>query len=122
MQTVIDNHQAEPAPQLQKGQVCWYLPVFGVYHPQKTGKIRVVLDSSTQYEGISLNDVLLSGPNLNNTLVGVLLRFRREQIAITADVEQMFYCFKVREDHWTYQTPQVRKRHKLHWSLQGALD
>lgn len=102
MQKVIDNHQAEPASQLQQGQGCWYLPIFGVYHPQKPRKIRVVFDSSSQYKGVSLNDVLLSGPNLNNTLLGVLLRFRREQIAITADVEQMFYCFKVREDHRTF--------------------
>ena len=99
MQKVIDNHQAEPAPRLQPGQECWYLPTFGVYHPQKPGKIRVVFDSSAEYKGTSLNDALLSGPNLNNTLIGVLLRFRREQIAVTADVEQMFYGFKVREDH-----------------------
>lgn len=99
MQKVLDNHQAEPAPPLQPGQECWYLPTFGVYHPQKPGKIRVVFDSSTVFKGTSLNDMLLSGPNLNNTLVGVLLRFRREQIAITADIEQMFYGFKVREDH-----------------------
>ena len=99
MQKVINNHQAEPAPQLQPGQECWYLPTFGVYHPQKPGKIRVVFDSSAEYKGTSLNDALLSGPNLNNTLIGVLLRFRREQIAVTADVEQMFYGFKVREDH-----------------------
>lgn len=46
-----------------------------------------------------MNDMLLSGPNLKNTLVGVLLMFRWEQIAITADIEQMFFGFKVREDH-----------------------
>jgi len=102
MEKVIDNHQAEPAPQLQPGQECWYLPTFGVYHPQKPGKIRVVFDSSAEYKRTSLNDTLLSGPYLNNTLVGVLLRFRREQIAVTADVEQMFYGFKVREDHHNF--------------------
>lgn len=62
----------------------------------------MVFDSSAQCEGISLNDMLLSGPNLNNALVGVLLRFRKEQTAITANVEQMFYCFKVREDHHNF--------------------
>lgn len=75
------------------------MPMFGVYHPQKSGKIRVVFDSSAEYKGTSLNDVLLSGPNLNNTLIGVLIRFRREQTAVTANVEQMFYGFKVKEDH-----------------------
>lgn len=90
MQKVLDN------------QECLYLPTFGVYHPQKPGKIRVVFDSNAVFKGTSLNDMLLSGPNLNNTLVGVLLRFRREQIAITADIEQMFYGFKVREDHCNF--------------------
>lgn len=90
MQKVIDNHKAEPAPLLQPGQECWHLPNFGINHSQKPGKIRVVFDYRT-----SLN----YGPNLNNTITGVLLRFRREQIAVTAIVEQMFYGFKVRRDH-----------------------
>lgn len=102
MQKIFDNDQAELAPPLQPGEECWFLPIFGVYHPQKPGKIRVVFDSSAQFEGISLNDILLTGPDLNNTLLGVLLRFRREQVAVTVDVEQMFYCFRVREDHRNY--------------------
>lgn len=102
MQKIFDNEQAEPAPPLKPGEECWFLPIFGVYHPQKPGKIRVVFDSSAQFEGISLNDTLLTGPDLNNTLLGVLLRFQREQVAVTVDVEQMFYCFRVREDHRNY--------------------
>ncbi|XP_030580177.1 uncharacterized protein LOC115776592 [Archocentrus centrarchus] len=80
----------------------WYLPTFGVYHPRKPEQIRVVFDSSAECEGMSLNDVLLKGPDLNNTLLGVLLRFRKEAVAISADVQQMFYCFIVREDHRDY--------------------
>lgn len=102
MQKMLDNQHAEQAPPLQSDQECWYLPIFGVYHPQKQGQIRVVFDSSAKHEGVSLNDVLLSGPDLNNTLVGVLMRFRKEAIAITADVQQMFYSFNVREDHRDY--------------------
>lgn len=102
MHNIIEKQQAEPAPPLQPGEECWYLPTFGVYHPQKPKKIRVVFDSSAQFHNISLNDVLLRGPDLNNTLIGVLLRFRKEQIAITADIEQMFFSFKVREDHRNY--------------------
>ncbi|XP_075933003.1 uncharacterized protein LOC142932811 [Anarhichas minor] len=98
MQKMLDNEHAELAPPLKEGTECWYLPTFGVYHPQKPDKIHVVFDSSAQYDGISLNDVLLSGPDLNNTLIGVLLRFRREPVAVTADIQQMFYCFVVRED------------------------
>ena len=50
----------------------------------------MVFDSSAQYDGVSLNNVLLTGPDLNNTLLGVLIRFRREAIAFIADIEQMF--------------------------------
>ncbi|XP_056409269.1 uncharacterized protein LOC130324954 [Hyla sarda] len=102
MQKIFDNDQAERAPPLQENQEHWYLPIFGVYHPQKPGQIRVVFDSSAKHKGISLNDVLLSGPDLNNTLLGVLIRFRKELVAVTADVQQMFYCFLVREDHRDY--------------------
>ena len=78
------------------------LHLFGVYHPKIPDQIRGVFDSSAQCEGVSLNSVLLTGPDLTNSLLGILLRFRREQVAITADIEQMFYCFSVREDHRNY--------------------
>lgn len=98
MQKIFDNHHAELALPLQEGKECWYLPSFGVYHPQKPGQIRVVFDSSAQFDGVSLNDVLLSGPDLNNSLLGVLMRFRKDPVAVTADIQQMFHCFLVRED------------------------
>jgi hypothetical protein len=43
------------------------------------------------FNGISLNNVLLTGPDLSNSLLGVLLRFRREMIAVTADIQHMFH-------------------------------
>lgn len=99
MQKIFDSNQAELAPPLKENQECWYLPTFGVYHPKKPDQIRVVFDSSAKHEGVSLNDILLKGPDLNNTLLGVLLRFRREPFAVTADVQQMFHCFTVCEEH-----------------------
>jgi hypothetical protein len=63
-----------------------------VYHPQKPGKIRVVFDCAAKYAGTSLQ-----GPNLTSNLVGVLLRFRSEQVAITSDVEAMFHQVRVPE-------------------------
>lgn len=98
MDKMFKNGHAELAPPPSVGGEQWYLPIFGVYHPRKPNQIRVVFDSSAQYNGVSLNDVLLTGPDLNNTLLGVLLRFRKEAIAFTTDIEQMFYCFSVRED------------------------
>lgn len=48
--------------------------------------MRVVFDSSTKHSGMSLNYALLKGPHLNNSLVRVLIRFCKEQVAALADV------------------------------------
>ena len=44
----------------------------------------------------------MSGPDMMNSLLGVLLRFRKELIGITADIQQMFYCFMVKPEHRNY--------------------
>lgn len=98
MDKIFKKVHAELAPPLSEKEEQWYLPTFGVYHLKKPKQIRVVFDSSAKHNGISLNDVLLTGPDLNNTLLGVLISFRKEAIAFTADIEQMFYCFLVREE------------------------
>lgn len=49
----FDKH-AELAPPCDKDKERWYLPTFGVYHPQKPGKIRVAFDSSAQFDGVPL--------------------------------------------------------------------
>ncbi|XP_052694839.1 uncharacterized protein LOC128173163 [Crassostrea angulata] len=99
MTKLFDNDHAEKAPTSKSTQEQWFLPLFGVYHPQKPHQIRGVFDSSAKFKGTSLNDQLLSGPNLTNSLLGVLLRFRKEMIAVVADVQHMFHCFTVREEH-----------------------
>ena len=98
MERVFQNNHAEVASSLQRDEEQWYLPFFGIYHPRKTGNILVVLNSSAQHSVVSLNDVLLTGLDLNNTLLGVLIRFHKEAVAITADIQQMYHCFLVRED------------------------
>ncbi|XP_031755219.1 uncharacterized protein LOC116409808 [Xenopus tropicalis] len=102
MGKVIQNGHAEIAPPLNPREECWYLPLFGVYHPKKPQQIRVVFDSSAQCCGVSLNDILLKGPDLNNNLLGVLLRFRKDTIAFMADIQQMFHCFLVRPEDRNY--------------------
>ena len=72
----------------------WYIPHHGVRHPRKH-KLRVVFDCSSKYLGISLNDMLLQGPNMINNLQHVLLRFRQEPVAFMGDVQNMFYQVKV---------------------------
>ena len=99
MKKIFDCKHAEVAPPLKDGDEHWYLPIFGVYHPKKPDQIRAVFDSSAECCGVSLNDVLLQGPDMMNSLLGVLLRFRREAVAAMADIQSMFHCFQVRDDH-----------------------
>ena len=82
-------------------QGSWYIPHHGVYHPAKN-KIRVVFDCSAKNSGISLNSVLLQGPDFTNSLVGVLMRFRLERIGIMGDIEAMYHQVKVPERHREY--------------------
>lgn len=56
-------------PTSKKGEKCWHLPMFSVYHPKKPTKIQVVCNSSAKHIGISFNDVQIIGPDLNNTLI-----------------------------------------------------
>ena len=98
MEDLIDQGYARKVPQEQLNRDdgrLWNIPHHTVYHPHKPDKVRVVFDCSCRFQGTSLNDKLLSGPNLTSTLVGVLLRFREEAVALMADVEIMFHQVRV---------------------------
>ena len=68
----------------------WYLPHHPVKHPHKPGKVRRVCNAASKFKGFSLNDKLLSGPDLIRNLVGIVFRFGEHEIAMTADIESMF--------------------------------
>ena len=101
MQALLDDEHAEQVPEseLQRADgKTWYLPHHGVYNPNKPSKMRVVFDCSATSRGTSLNDKLLSGPDLTNRLFGVLLRFRQEIVAVQGDIAKMFYQVRVAQD------------------------
>ena len=60
-------------------------------NPKKPEKIRVVFDCAAKCHGVSLNSKVLQGPNLTNSLIGILCRFRQEHVALVADVESMYH-------------------------------
>jgi len=101
MQSMIDSEFMEIIPQneinVPTGSF-WYLSHHAVYHNIKK-KIRVVFNCSQKFRGVSLNDVLLQGPDFTNSLFGVLLRFRQEQFAVVGDITKMFYQVKVPKHH-----------------------
>ena len=61
----------------------------------KPNECRVVFDAAARFNGVSLNDQLYQGPDIANSLIGVLIHFREEEIALTADLEAMFHQVKV---------------------------
>ncbi|KAK7889533.1 hypothetical protein WMY93_025093 [Mugilogobius chulae] len=76
----------------EKGRPTMFEPCPNVYTvKERHCDIQVPYSVSTQL-----------GPDLNNSLLGVLMRFRKEAVAFTADIEQMFYCFNVREQDRNY--------------------
>lgn len=89
IEKIFVKGQASPVPvgeltRPQSGWV-WYLPQCGVYHLKKSTQMKVVFDSSAEYEGVSLNGKLLSDPDLMNSLFRVLFQFRRETTAVMCD-------------------------------------
>ncbi|XP_058839042.1 uncharacterized protein LOC131694586 [Topomyia yanbarensis] len=77
-----------------------YLP----HHPvvkeaSTTTKVRVVFGASCKTSsGISLNDVLLVGPVIQEDLRSIIMRCRTKQIMIVADVEKMFRQIDVKQE------------------------
>ena len=92
----------EPVPpnnKYSKDGYAYWIPLFSV---KQKGKARIVFDSAARTEGTCINDKLRKGPDRNNLLRGVILRFRRHPYAVTADVENMFHQFAVPDEHKTY--------------------
>ncbi|XP_058448668.1 uncharacterized protein LOC131428639 [Malaya genurostris] len=87
-------------------------PVGSVYLPHHcvlkesstTTKCRVVFDASAKTTSSkSLNDVLMSGPVLQDSLIDILLRFRFPVIALTGDIQQMYRMVQVATEDRDYQ-------------------
>ena len=64
-----------------------YLPHHLVTNPNKLGKVRRISNADSTFKGNSLTSNLLTGPDLLNNLVGLLLRFREYPVA---DIEAKF--------------------------------
>ncbi|KAL0810721.1 hypothetical protein ABMA28_010045 [Loxostege sticticalis] len=97
IENLIKKGYAEKAEEPPTPGKTWYLPHFAVLHPNKPGKVRVVLDAAFRFGNTSLNDNLLSGPDLLQSLQGVLMRFRQHEIAVAADIEEMFLRISIRK-------------------------
>ena len=68
----------------------WYLPHHSVVHPHKPGKVRTVLNGAAKFQSQSLNNALKPGPDLVQSFKHILIRYRQQRYADTADIESLF--------------------------------
>lgn len=87
----------------------YYIPHQAVIKEDSdTTKLRVVFDASSKTSnGKSLNDVMYTGPRLQQDLLDILLRWRKHQIVLTADIEKMYRQIKISTDDQSY--------HRIMW-------
>ena len=112
MKELLEKDFAEKVPSGQLGamQRVHYLPHHPVINLNKP-KLRIVFDCAAKGNGPSLNEQAWTGPDLTNRLIGVLLRFREENIALVADINSMF--------HQVYVTPSYRDMLRFLWWTDG---
>ncbi|XP_048484628.1 uncharacterized protein LOC119690594 [Plutella xylostella] len=96
MDNMLKSGYAEPATTLPTQDRTWYLPHFAVCNPEKK-KIRLMHDAAAKSHGRSLNDMLLTGPDLLQSLPGVVMRFRQHPYAVSADIKEMFMQIRIKE-------------------------
>ncbi|GFU30057.1 integrase catalytic domain-containing protein [Trichonephila clavipes] len=78
----------------------FYLPHQAVFRQESlTTKMRIVFDASSHEDGqSSLNDCIWSGGNLNPNIFHLIISFRLNTIAITADIERAFLQISLRDE------------------------
>ncbi|XP_050551755.1 uncharacterized protein LOC118279021 isoform X1 [Spodoptera frugiperda] len=75
----------------------YFIPHHGVIRESSTTtKLRAVFDASaTTSSKVSLNDILMVGPKVQDDLLSILLRFRQHKYVVTGDIEKMYRCIEV---------------------------
>ena len=72
----------------------WYLPHFAT----SQAKLRVVYDGAKKFQGTLINDHILPGPDLLQSLFNVITYFRLGEHAITADLRECFFQAQIPEE------------------------
>lgn len=91
-------------------ETSFFLPHSAVLRDSETTKCRVVFDASAKSSsGISLNDLILVGPQMQDQLYSILLRMRLKRYVLCADIKMMFRCVLIDESERPYQQILWRK-------------
>ena len=60
--------------------------------------MRAIFNAVFKFQSTSLHEDLSKGPGLLNNLIGVLIKFGREEFALRGDITQMFHHIRTRYD------------------------
>ncbi|XP_052739710.1 uncharacterized protein LOC128198398 [Bicyclus anynana] len=105
IQSYIDKGYLTKVKDPSRTTNCYYIPHRAVYRPdKKTSKTRIVLNASRKTtSGKSLNDLLYTGPNLQNSIFELLINLRLFSVALTADIEKHYFQLNLTPAHHAYQ-------------------
>ncbi|XP_065072720.1 uncharacterized protein LOC135697066 [Ochlerotatus camptorhynchus] len=94
-----NNHITRIAPDPNHPKII-YLAHHGVIKAESsTTKLRVVFNAAkNSSNGLSLNDLLATGPIVQDTLYNLLMNFRLYPVVLTSDLTKMFLQVKVTEE------------------------
>ena len=94
----------------------WTIPIHVTDKPGKPGQVRICHDCKARVKGVSLNDVLLDGPQLACDIRGVLMRFRGGgPVAVGADIKDFFHEIYIAEEdaaifrYWWFKDESMRE-------------
>ncbi|XP_060810506.1 uncharacterized protein LOC132904364 [Amyelois transitella] len=105
LQSYIDKGYLSKVENASSDDSSYYIPHRAVYRPDKlTSKTRIVIDASSKTtSGKSLNDLLYTGPNLQTSIFDLLLNLRMFSVALSADIEKMYFQLKLTPTHHAFQ-------------------
>lgn len=113
----IDSEHLRPATieEINDTQNSYFMPHHAVCKEESTStKLRVVFDASCKTtNGLSLNDQLLVGPNIQSDIFTIIMRWRQYPIAFTADITKMYLQF------WVH--PEDAKFQRILWRNNGEI-
>jgi len=116
------GHMVEVNPDSENPPHTYYIPHhFVLKQESTTTKFRVVFDASAKTTtGSSLNDTMMIGPTLQDTLMNIVIRFRLHKIAFTADIQKMYRQVQLDPSQtdlqrivWRNQSDEPIKHYKL---------
>jgi hypothetical protein len=85
------------AAEVKRNSPNFYMPQHEVLKQTSfTTKLRVVFNGSEKSSnGVSLNDILITGPKVQDNLADIVQRFRLHRIVMSADVGKMYQQISV---------------------------